>query len=174
MEMAAPLPAIRWMSYLAVPPARVHRALTTADGWDAWFTRGAALDARPGGAFVLRWRDAASRGHRVSLWGAAHAELEIRAEVIAVEPERRFAFTWTTADHPTTVEFQLAPRGPGTLVSVSESGYTTDDLGIVGAVGQIDQRSPFAMCASGWGEALTLLKFHLEHGLTYGEVPPAG
>ena len=28
-------------------------------------------------------------------------------------------------------------------------------------------------CAAGWGEALTLLKFYLEHGVTYGEVPPA-
>jgi hypothetical protein len=28
-------------------------------------------------------------------------------------------------------------------------------------------------CATGWGEALTLLKFYLEHGLTYGAVPAA-
>jgi hypothetical protein len=27
-------------------------------------------------------------------------------------------------------------------------------------------------CATGWGEALTLLKFYLEHGITYGTVPP--
>ena len=26
-------------------------------------------------------------------------------------------------------------------------------------------------CAAGWGEALTLLKFYLESGTKYGEVP---
>ncbi len=26
--------------------------------------------------------------------------------------------------------------------------------------------------ACGWGEALTLLKFYLEYGITYGDVPP--
>ena len=28
-------------------------------------------------------------------------------------------------------------------------------------------------CATGWGEALALLKFYLEHGVVYGEVPLA-
>jgi uncharacterized protein YndB with AHSA1/START domain len=167
------LPAIKWMSYINAPIERVYRTLTTADGWDGWFTRGATLDARPGGQFVLRWRDAERAHDRVTLWGPVHTTLEIGGPVVAVEPERRFAFQWTTAAHPTTVDFQLARRGGGTVVTVTESGYTHDDLGATGVVGQIENHSPFAMCAAGWGEALTLLKLYLEHGLTYGAVPPA-
>jgi uncharacterized protein YndB with AHSA1/START domain len=163
------LPAIKWMSYIEAPIGRVYRTLTTAEGWDAWFTSGAALDARVGGRFLLRWNHA--EGHRVSLWGPVHTGMEVGGPVVAVVPEERFAFEWTTAGHPTTVDFRLAARGGGTVVTVTESGYTAEDLGATGVVGQVDNRSPFAMCASGWGEALTLLKFFLEHGVTYGKVP---
>src|SRR5689334_1953581 len=48
--MTSMLPAIKWMSYIAAPIDRVYRTLTTAEGWDAWFTRGTSLEARPGGA----------------------------------------------------------------------------------------------------------------------------
>ena len=57
-------------------------------------------------------------------------------------------------------------------VTVTETGYTQGDLVATGVVGEMAQRSPFAMCASGWGEALTLLKFYLEHDVVYGSVPP--
>lgn len=169
-----PLPPIRWLSYIAAPPERVYETLTTADGWDRWFTRGASLDARPGGRFVLRWQGAVAAAHRATLWGAAHADAVIDAEVVAAEPIARFAFAWSTAGHPTTVELLLAPRGDGCEVALTESGYLEADLGATGVTGSIGGRSPFAMCASGWGEALTLLKFYLEHGLTYGAVPAAG
>ncbi len=58
------------------------------------------------------------------------------------------------------------------LTPVTESGYAQADLLATGVVGEMAQRSPFAMCASGWGEALTLLKFYLEHDVVYGSVPP--
>src|SRR5262249_31655967 len=149
----------------------VFMTLTTAEGWDAWFTSGTTLDARPGGQLLLRWNDAETMRHRVTLWGPVHTGLKIGGPVVALQPQQRFAFQWTTAGHPTTVDFCLAERGPGTILTVTESGYTGDDLGATGVVGQMDNRSPFAMCASGWGEALTLLKFYLEHGVTYGAIP---
>jgi uncharacterized protein YndB with AHSA1/START domain len=90
-----------------------------------------------------------------------HTGLEVGGPVVAAEPPDRFAFEWTTAGHPTTVEFRLAPRGAGTVVTVTETGYTQADLGATGVVGQMADRSPFAMCAAGWGEALTLLKVYL-------------
>ena len=52
------LPPIRWTTFIAAPPAKVYRTLTTAEGWDGWFTQGATLDARVGGTFTLRWNDA--------------------------------------------------------------------------------------------------------------------
>jgi uncharacterized protein YndB with AHSA1/START domain len=165
------LPAIKWMSYIESPIERVFRTLTTAEGWDGWFTRGTSLDARVGGRLLLRWTDAAQSLHRVTLWGSVHTAMEAGGPIVAIDPDERFAFEWTTAGHPTTVDFRLARRGTGTVVTVTESGYGADDLGATGVTGQVDQRSPFAMCASGWGEALTLLKFFLEHGVTYGAVP---
>jgi hypothetical protein len=47
------------------------------------------------------------------------------------------------------------------VVTVTESGHTTSPRDLEALV----------ECASGWGEALTLLKVYLEHGITYGEVP---
>ena len=107
----------------------------------------------------------------MTLWGPVHTGLEIGGPITAIEPSARFAFQWTTAGHPTTVDFRLEPRGDGTIVVLTENGYTEQDLAPTGVVGSVDNRSPFAMCARGWGEALTLLKFYLEHGVTYGSVP---
>jgi uncharacterized protein YndB with AHSA1/START domain len=171
--MTSTLPAIKWMNYIEAPIERVYRTLTTAEGWDAWFTNGTSLDARLGGQLLLRWKDAERTRHRVTLWGPVHTGMEVGGPVVAVERNQRFAYEWTTAGHPTTVDFRLAKRGTGTVLTVTESGYVGDDLGATGVVGQMDNRSPFAMCASGWGEALTLLKFYLEHGATYGPIPPA-
>jgi uncharacterized protein YndB with AHSA1/START domain len=169
--MGNELPAIKWMSYIAAPIERVYQTLATAEGWDAWFTQGTSLDARRGGEILLRWNDAERTHHRVTLWGPVHTTLEIGGPVVAAEPPTRFAFQWTTAGHPTTVDFRLVARGRGTELTVTESGYVADDLGATGVVGKMENRSPFAMCASGWGEALTLLKFYLEHGVTYGPIP---
>jgi uncharacterized protein YndB with AHSA1/START domain len=166
------LPAISWTTYIAAPRERVSLALTTAEGWDGWFTRGASIDARVGGELVLRWRDAARIQHRVMLWGAVHTEMEIVCAIRALDPPARFSFEWRTAGHATTVDFSLATRGGGTVVTLTERGYVEADLGTTGVVGEMG-RSPFAMCASGWGEALTLLKFYIEHGISYGAVPPA-
>ena len=163
--MAAP-PPIWWQTYIAAPIARVYETLTTAAGWDGWFTRGTSLDRE---RITLRWRD--TGGHRVTLWGPVHEAMETGGRVVAMDAPHRFAFEWTPAGHPTTVDFALAPRGTGTVVSVTETGYRDDALGATGVVGAMSARSPLLMCASGWGEALTLLKVYLEHGVTYGEVP---
>jgi uncharacterized protein YndB with AHSA1/START domain len=171
--MSEVLPPIAWQTYIDVPPQRVFATLTTAVGWDAWFTTATVVDLRLGGTLTLRWVDAAKLRHRVTLWGRVHADMEVACRIVAVEPNRRFAFEWSTAGHPTTVDFGLAARGEGTVVTLTEAGYLVADLGATGMTGQVAQRSPFAMCASGWGEALTLLKFWLEHGITYGQVPPA-
>ncbi len=57
--------------------------------------------------------------------------------------------------------FSLDKLGPGTVVNVVESGYCLDRDDLNSLVG----------CAAGCREALTLLMFHLEQGVTCGEVP---
>lgn len=36
-------------------PLRVYLALTTPEGFDAWFTTGASVNAPPGGEIHFRW-----------------------------------------------------------------------------------------------------------------------
>jgi uncharacterized protein YndB with AHSA1/START domain len=86
---------------------------------------------------------------------------ESKGPVLEATAPKRFVFQWTAGDTPTTIEFDLEPLGPGTVVTVTESGHTTSPNDLEALV----------ECASGWGEALTLLKVYLEHGITYGEVP---
>jgi uncharacterized protein YndB with AHSA1/START domain len=146
------MPDIEHSTYIAVLPETVFDAITTGAGWDAWFTDGTTVDPVPGGHITLRWRD----------FGAGRWTTEDGGPVIDVEPSKRFVFQWSPGSKPTTVSFGLEPRGPGTIVRLRETGYSTTDEDVEACIG----------CAVGWGEALTLLKFFLEHGATYGAVPP--
>lgn len=72
---------------------------------------------------------------------------------------RRFVFQWSP-DNPsytTTVEIDLEPVHDGTIVRLKESGYHHTASG----------RKAMLRCSAGWGEALTLWKFYVEHGLRY-------
>ena len=71
----------------------------------------------------------------------------------------RFVFQWGTR-YPSTVSFELHAEHGGTTVRLTESGYPNSSEG----------RDAMLECASGWGEALTLLKFYIEHGVIY--TPP--
>ncbi len=145
------LPAIHFQTYIAVSPERVYDTITTGEGWDAWFTNGAEVEPRPGGRMIFRWKD----------WGVNHYSTSADGPVLEAERPARFVFQWTAGDTPTTIEFDLKPLGSGTHLSVRESGHTTSKKDLAQLV----------ECSHGWGEACTLLKFYLEHDLTYGEVP---
>jgi hypothetical protein len=58
------------------------------------------------------------------------------------------------------VSFTLEPFKSGTILTVIETGYSNSERDVRACLG----------CATGWGEALTLLKFFIEHGITYGEI----
>lgn len=148
------LPPIRYRTYIAAPPKLVYDTLTSATGWDAWFTQGTELDARPGGSILFRWVD----------FSVYHYTGQDGGPVLEALPPRRFVFQWTPGDSTTTVAFDLEPQGPGTAVTITESGHTTSEQDLAALV----------ECAAGWGEAITLLKIYLEHGLTYGDVPEDG
>ena len=142
-------PTIEHVTYINAPIEEVYRTLTTAEGWDSWFTDGTMLDAVPGGQIRLRWVN----------FGTERITAEDGGPVLEVETNRRFVFQWQPGTSATTVAFDLDRLGTGTRVRVRESGYSMDDVET--AIG----------CAAGWGEALTLLKFWLERGVIYGEVP---
>ena len=98
---------------IAHPPAKVWAALTTAEGLGGWFGDEATIDLRPGGLARMSWAD-----------GSA---VEMRVE--RVEEPTVFGFTWPiyglADDDPrrTYVEFTLEPSGPGTRLTVVESGF---------------------------------------------------
>ena len=131
------------------PREEVYDAFATARGLDAWFTTGAEVDARPGGVMHWRWNE----------WGPDGVTAEDPGRVLEARRPERFVFEWHGAgrDHPTTVELDFEEHAEGTVVRLRERGYPDTP----------DGRRRFADCAAGWGEAITLLKFYVEHGLRY-------
>lgn len=141
------LPDIRFATIVRAPRERVYDALTRAEELDSWFTTGAEVDQRPGGEMVWRWLD----------WGPDRVTAEDRGPVLEARPPERFVFRWQAPLGGTTVEIDFEEHPDGTLVRLREHGYPDTDEG----------RQRLLDCASGWGEALTLLKLHVEHGLRY-------
>ena len=138
---------IRHSVFIASAVETVYDMLTTGEGWDAWFTDGSEVDASPNGEVVLRWKD----------FGPSRITAEDGGAVLEAERNRRFVFEWEPGDTVTTVAFTLTPHAGGTILELEESGYET--------------LTSYMECATGWGEALALLKFYLEHGVVYGDVP---
>jgi len=99
---------------LAHPPAAVWAALTTPEGLAAWFGNEAGIDLRPGGTAWMKWTEEGFTA-------------DMRVE--RVEEPRVFGFTWHVYGLPeddprrTYVEFTLEPAGPGTRLTVVESGF---------------------------------------------------
>jgi len=128
---------------------KVYDALTTAKGLDAWFTKGASVDAEPQGAIVFRWKD----------WGPEHITTEDTGTVLEAERPECFIFQWDAEDpyRAITVEFYLEATEEGTIVRLREYGYHNSPAGL----------KALAEHAVVWGEAMTLLKFYVEHGIRY-------
>ena len=151
--------AINQRTFIAVPPEEVYDAITSADHWDKFFTTGMELDPTPGGKCVFRWKD----------WGPDFYSLAADGRTVAAERPHRFAFQWYPAgkEEGTTITFSLEGKYGGTVLTITEDGYPDTPEG----------RRAILECASGWGEAATLLKFYMEHGTVYTpprKSPPSG
>ena len=127
----------------------VYELLTTAEGWDSFFTVGTELELVPGGTMILRWVD----------WGPDKLTVQARCDIIRFAPPEQFVFQWFPVDetHPTTVEFNLYKSGDDTILDLKEYGYPDSSEG----------RKRMLDCATGWGEATALMKFFLEHKVRY-------
>jgi uncharacterized protein YndB with AHSA1/START domain len=143
-------PEIRHSVFIRAPRERVWTAFTTPKGLDGWWgTRGSEIDLRPGGKLRLRWRG----------WGAEQdINADVECVILEVTPPTRFVYQWgDTADAMTTVEFDLEERVGGTLLRLREHGFAPTAKG----------RRSFEGNSLGWGEAAILLKFYVEHGVSY-------
>jgi uncharacterized protein YndB with AHSA1/START domain len=126
--------------FIRAPREKVYDAFATAEGLDGWFTRGSRVDARPGGAMLFKWVD----------WGAEQdINVEAPGRVLEAKRPERFVFEWGGPGSESTVEIVLEEREDGTLVRLREYGFRKIENVIENA--------------GGWGEALTLVKFWVEH-----------
>jgi uncharacterized protein YndB with AHSA1/START domain len=137
---------------LAAPVSRVWRALTDHREFGEWFR------VRLDNPFVPGEE---TRG-AITYPGFEHVQW--RSMVKEMTPERLFSFTWHpyaiepgedyTNEPPTLVEFRLEPRGEGTLLTVSESGF--DRL----PAHRRDEA--FRMNDGGWSEQVRNIQRHVE------------
>ncbi len=139
---------IKQKTFIAAPQAKVYDTITNARAWDDFFTTGMELDPRPGGICSFCWQE----------WGPDKYTLKVPGKVIEANKPDLFVFQWGPEDKATTIRIQLTARDNGTVVTLTEDGYKDTPEG----------RAMIVECAAGWGEALTLLKFYMEHGVTYG------
>jgi uncharacterized protein YndB with AHSA1/START domain len=140
---------IRYAILVRAPRERVYDGIATAAGLDGWFTVGAEVDPLPGGSILFRWRE----------WGPDRVNEEDGGPVLQARRPERFVFQWRpdNSSYSTTVEldFEVDPRG--TIIRIREYGYQDTPSG----------RKAIMECAAGWGEAMALWKFWVEHGLRY-------
>jgi uncharacterized protein YndB with AHSA1/START domain len=137
---------------LKAPVARVWRALTDYREFSEWF--GVNLE----GPFVP---GQTSRG-QMAITGYEHLKWE--AVVQKMEPERLFSFTWHPyaidpqkdySEEPSTlVEFRLEPKSGGTLLTLTESGFSKLPA---------DRRlEAFRMNDGGWAQQMKDIELHVE------------
>ncbi len=140
---------IRHSTFVRATPEKVYDAVASTEGLNAWFTTGGRVDAREGGSIHFRWED----------WRPDMGIIEDGGPVLQADRGKRFIFQWhpDSNDYTTRVEMTFEPYEDGTIMRVVESGFEDTDRG---------QRAMLG-CATGWGEALTLLKFYVEHGIKY-------
>lgn len=99
---------------IRAPREKVFDAMTTAEGLDGWFTKGAEVDLRPGGHITFRWVD----------WGPDKINSESVTPIIEVKRPERLVFQWWT-DHYTTVEMDFEEVEAGTVISVRNMAMLT-------------------------------------------------
>ena len=106
---------------LKAPLERVWRALTDFEQFSQWFRVNLEGPFTPGEETV----------GRVTYPGFEHVTW--RCRTVAIEPMRRFAFTWHpyaidpdvdySNEPPTLVEFRLEPTADGVRLHLAESGF---------------------------------------------------
>jgi uncharacterized protein YndB with AHSA1/START domain len=138
---------IKQRTYIEASVKKVYDIITSAKEWDNFFTTGMVLEPKPGGICNFSWKD----------WGPDSYSLTAPGLVVNVVRPKVFSFKWGKIGEESTVRLELEPLGEGTVLTITEDGYPDTP----------DGRKMILECASGWGEAATLLKFYIEHGLIY-------
>jgi len=136
---------------LKAPVSRVWRALTDFREFGEWFR------VKLEGPFVP---GQAARGH-ITYPGYEHYKWE--AVIQKMEPEKLFSFTWHpyavdikvdySTETPTLVEFKLEKTATGTLLTVTESGFSR--------IPSHRRAEAFRMNDGGWAEQMKNIEAHV-------------
>jgi uncharacterized protein YndB with AHSA1/START domain len=148
---------------LHAPLERVWRAISEAEEFGRWF--GVRFD----GPFVAGTSVTAAIAptavdSEVAQRQEAHAGVQSTWQIVAVEPQRRFAYRWhpfavdPDVDYdrePTTlVEFILAEHPDGVLLTITESGFE--------AIPDVRRGPAFEANGEGWAIQTTLVRKYIE------------
>ena len=141
--------SIRHATFVRAMPEKTYDAIATREGLDGWFTVGAEVEARPGGHIRFNWVD----------WGPDKVTASDEGPVLDAERGKKFVFQWhpDNNEYATTVTIEFKEVKGGTNVYLQEDGFKDT----------FDGLKAMMECATGWGEALTLMKYYVEHGLRY-------
>jgi uncharacterized protein YndB with AHSA1/START domain len=137
------------------PPARVFQALTDPAQVPQWWGQAGIykctrfeIDLRVGGAW------------RCSGTGADGGPFDIAGRILALDPPRLLAYTWTatwTGDATTSVRWELTPENGGTLVTIRHTGLAA--------------RPEAAQAYRGWPRMLGWIRLFVERGETVADRP---
>lgn len=141
---------IAYATLVRADPGRGYGAFATAEGLDGWFTTGAIVEVRAEGGFRF--------GGEI---GAERLTLESGGRMIEADRPKRVLFRWNSVpEEPeslTTVELTFEPDLRDIIVRVRDGVFPHTDAGW----------RMFCDCYGDWGEAPTLMKFYVEHGVGY-------
>ena len=135
-------------TFINEPHSKLYSRLISGDGWEKWFASEAIIGGQVGDEVSFQWEN----------FGADNYTASDMGKIVSLNENSLFAFTWHPGANETLVSLQFRSSKNGCFLSVEETGYsnTAEDLDVALKV------------ASGWGEALTLLKMYVEHGILYG------
>lgn len=148
---------------LRAPLERVWRAISDAEEFGRWF--GVRFDGPfVAGASVTAAITPTTVDDEVAKRQEPHAGVTSTWQIVAVEPQRRFAYRWhpfaidPNADYeqePTTlVEFTLAERPDGVLLTITESGFE--------AIPEARRGPSLQANGEGWAIQTTLVRKYVE------------
>jgi uncharacterized protein YndB with AHSA1/START domain len=115
MTMTPTKKTIEHVRYLDLPPERVYRALTDARQLEGWFPSKVETDVRVGGRIKFRFE---ALGPTADFHD--HDREGVFTELV---PGKRVAYTWRLPEGETLVTWDLKPKGSGTEIRLTHSGF---------------------------------------------------
>jgi uncharacterized protein YndB with AHSA1/START domain len=148
---------------LRAPLERVWRAISDAEEFGRWF--GVRFDGQfVAGTSVTAAISPTIVDSAVAERQQAHAGVRSTWQIVAIEPQRRFAYRWhpfaidPAVDYdqePTTlVEFTLSEQPDGVLLTITESGFE--------AIPDARRGPSFEANGEGWAIQTTLVRKYIE------------